>query len=201
MKSAKIIATLGVAAGLGVALLPLATYAVDPSDATEGTVVKVKVSDSIAVEVTAENYTDSTNAIVVAQGEENVNGLIHTVNVKGNTRNDYNLYVSGKDGKTDLQHKQVTGAKIPTLSADAENLTAGSWGYQYSGIDNETYNGTWKKVQGSVGAAAAIHTAGSARTGNYDENYKVKYGVKAAPNQLSGEYEATVVYTATAAEV
>ncbi|MBQ6320784.1 hypothetical protein IJI17_00985 [Candidatus Saccharibacteria bacterium] len=197
VNSKKLIAGLGVVAGLGVAMLPLTSYAVDPSDATTGNVVRVNVADTISVSVT-EAYA-SGNAIAVNQNDENTSGLTHTVTVAGNTYNDYTLSVYAKDGETALKHTNVAGATIPTLTAAASSLTAGSWGYQYAtAAGGSTYNGTWQPVQASANEAARIHTASGTKDSAYSEDWSVKYGVKTAETQLAGTYEATVIYTATA---
>lgn len=200
VNSKKVIAGLGVVAGLGVAMLPLTTFADEVSDTTEGNVVRVKVSDTIAVTVT-ETYAES-NAISVNQGEQNVAGLTHAVKVKGNTRNDYTLSVYAGSAGTALKHTAKDTNTIPTLAEDSETLSAGSWGYQFStAAGGSTYNGTWKPVQASANADAIIHGANGVKDAPYEETWNVKYGVKAAENQLSGTYEATVIYKAAATAI
>ncbi len=200
VNSKKLIAGLGVVAGLGVAMLPLTSYAEVIDNATTGNVVRVKVSDTIAVTVT-ETYADG-NAISVNQGEENLAGLTHAVRVKGNTYNDYTLSVYAKDEQTALKHTQKNTNTIPTLTAAADSLTAGSWGYQFSTTaGGSTYNGQWKPIQASANENAVIHPANGVKDAPYDETWSVKYGVKAAENQLSGTYEATVIYKAAATAI
>ena len=200
VNSKKIIASLGVVAGLGVAVLPLTSYAVEG----EG-VVKVGVEDSLAVTVTANyaaNVTGGDDYMAVKQGEEKAT-LIHTVNVKGTTRHDYALTMHAKDNEKSaianniLVHSDVDTAQIaPT--AGAASLAKGTWGYKYS-TDSSSFSGNWKPVA-LTAATGSLKTASSTdRTAAYDENHYVNFGVNAADDQRAGYYEATVVYTATAA--
>lgn len=198
VKTSKIIATLGVAAGLGVALLPVASHATDPSDTTDGNQVKVNVADTIEVTVTEAYKTGSAIAVDNSNSFKSEDGLVHTVNVSGTTYNDYDLtmYESAHNGA--LTHTGGS-ATIPSLTAAADELSKGSWGVKFSGKNNETYSTQWNGV-GTSTAQTAIYTHTSTKhTTDYDDDFKVKYGVYAADNQLAGEYTATIVYSATAA--
>ena len=192
LNSKRIIAGLGVVAGLGVAMLPLTSYADTVSDTSDAETITVNVADTISVSVSATYASGS--AIAVNQGEENTAGLTHTVTVAGNTYNDYTLTVAASN--TNLVHSSVSSATIPTLSEASSTLSAGSWGYQYTtAAGGSAYNGTWQPLSTS---GSTIHSASGTKSTTYSEDWGVKYGVKAAENQLSGTYTTTVTYTATA---
>ncbi len=201
VKTSKIIATLGVAAGLGIALLPVASHATDPIDTTDGTTVTVNVADTIAVAVEASDvhYTTGSAIVVDSTNEfKNEDGLYHDVHVSGTTYNDYTLtmYESANDGA--LKHVSAN-ATIPTFTTAVDNLAEGTWGMKYSGKNDTTYSSKWNGV-GTQSSPATIYSASSTKHSEYyNDTFKVKYGVYAAEDQLAGQYTATIVYSATAA--
>ena len=213
VNSKKVIAGLGVVAGLGVAMLPLTSYADDPSSTTTGNVVRVGVADTLTVSV-VENYatsgrggagtTEDPYYISVEQNDSNTSTLVHTVTVDGTTYADYALTMYSTTDGAKLIHTQTSDAYFSPLSADSESLSAGTWGFQIK--DNQAatpaLDGIWHKV-GTADAQTTIHAAGTTtadkHTSHYTETYDIQYGVKAAENQLAGLYEGTVVYAATAA--
>lgn len=206
--SKKLIASFGVVAGLGAAMLPLTTYATDPSDTSDAMTVRVGVADTLSVSAT-ETYATSGKGtdtegdyIAVEQGEENVNTLTHTVTVAGTTYNDYTLSMYASDGNSGkLVHTETDSAYFSPLASSATSLSAGTWGFQYK--DNQAttpaYNGSWLPVGTSASSMTTIHSDDSAKhTAKYEETYEILYGVSAAENQLAGIYEAEVTYYATA---
>lgn len=227
VNSKKIIAGLGVVAGLGVAMLPLASYAIDNTNVATGYVVRVGVADTLAIESVAELWDDEgfggtggantgTQYISVAQGEANTSTFAHIVRVKGSTRNDYGLYMYGiganNGNATDLTHSQTTSATFESTTGGA-SLEKGTWGAKVSAaataaptdLDSVTFSGNWLAI-GTLGTGSDIttsmttlHAASGTHDEAYDDYYTVLYGVSAADDQLAGTYEGKVVYYVTAA--
>ncbi|MBQ8996437.1 hypothetical protein IJ095_00180 [Candidatus Saccharibacteria bacterium] len=206
VNSKKIIAGLGVVAGLGVAMLPLTSYAIDdtePSAANAGYIVRVGVADTLAIESVSELWTttstkyggsdganDGTQYIAVAQGATNDSTFAHIVRVKGSTRNDYGLYMYGiganNGDATDLTHTATTSATFESTTGGAE-LGAGEWGAKVSAasasaptnLDNVTFSGNWLAI-GTLGTGSdvtASMTTLHAASGTHNESYDDYYTV------------------------
>lgn len=206
VNSKKIIAGLGVVAGLGVAMLPLTSYAIDdtePSAANAGYIVRVGVADTLAIESVEELWTTSTTGyggtgganagsqyIAVAQGETNLNSFAHIVRVKGSTRNDYGLYMYGIGANggdaTDLTHTAVSTATFESTTGGA-SLSEGTWGAKVSAaasaaptdLDSVTFSGNWLAI-GTLGTGSDITTSMTtlhAASGTHDAAYDDYYTV------------------------
>lgn len=150
--------------------------------------------------------------------------LEHTVTVDTNTRNGYALkmyaatasdvnlrYITGK-GTGDLAnkateyHSTVKIANIAETTGSALTGTDYGWGYKVKQTNTVTAGGYSTSYGDKFLPIPAdenhgtIATVGAARsndqTGNYEDTFKVNFGIRPAADQLAGEYEATVVYKA-----
>lgn len=208
-KMSKAIAALGVVAGLGVAALPLSTYAAIPSGDSI-----YKTSTSAQVEVIVEGAISISSNIdevgtdgVIKLGEimpgsittETANAEALKVTVESNTNGaQFDLYMNTLEADGALTGAN-TGAKInggrPTAGTSA-------WGYKRS-TDGTTWSGDYAAVP-TPGASTPINsntkleTAGAnAGTGvkAKNENY-FKFQASAAASQTADTYNGTVVFTA-----
>ncbi|MBQ6130552.1 hypothetical protein IJI72_02610 [Candidatus Saccharibacteria bacterium] len=217
VNSKNIIAGLGVVAGLGVAMLPLTSYA----ETTDSQLVRATVSSTLAVSV-EDNKTiaeGNTNAVEMDQDDMD-DTLLHTVNVVGNNYNGYVLTIKAEES-ADLRLRNSAGdgfvsggATIPALSGTG-NITAGTpaWGYKHtrkvaSNAPDFTSVSSWKGItttaetlenyQNAAEATAdgypAAHTAHTA----FDNDHYVSFAIATAADQTAGVYEATVTYEVTA---
>ena len=220
VNSKKVIAGLGVVAGLGVAMLPLTTFATDATrsgDVYTGTdaghVVRVGVADKLSITVT-EDYasagrgSDSTGYyIAVNQGQTNANTLTHSIVIDGTTKADYTLQMYADHDTLDHASGSDTFA---TTDGTKSTLEKGTWGFQMTGIETKTngdfptshsFGETWQKI-GLSTAPTTIHAKGADRTQSYSgdraEQYVLQYGAAAKDDQLAGVYTATVTYVVSA---
>lgn len=186
-KMAKTIAALGVVAGLGVAALPLSSYAattnnpasVDVLATVQGTVSMTVSEEEVNVgQVMPGGETASKSTIVTAS----------STNAKGckveMTDSDTNTAMLQIDANGDPKNG---GGVIPT--GDLTGTTSG-WGYS---IDNGT---SYKAVPAVNGTPAEIINTSDTS----EKSSTVTFGVKAASDQAEGNYKSTVVFTATVNE-
>lgn len=193
-KTTKALAIMGVVAGLGVAALPMSSYA-----ATDSTNMGVKttIEDYIAIETTTDGSDDTDAKNVVVSNVIN-NGEIGTgtgtFNVKTNNKSGYYVQISA----TDTTLKNATNETIPA-GVPAKGTSA--WGYKASadGVSNVTikddvYAG---KDYAAVSGTAATIATGTAATADAGDNITMTFGISASASQAAGTYKGTVTLTAT----
>lgn len=207
-KMSKAIAALGVVAGLGVAALPLSTYAAIPSGDNI-----YKTSTSAQVEVIVEGAisiaTDLTSGEVVTLGKimpggitdemKDADALKVTVSSNSDGAN-FNLYINGleNNGTKAIMKGASTGSSIEA-GVPAANTSA--WGYAYSttpftGEAKQTYAAipmTAEKVNGDTKLSTSGAVEGSQKATN--DSY-FKFQASASNTQLADTYTGTVVFTA-----
>jgi len=168
-KTTKIIAALGVVAGLGVASLPLSSYAADSASVSGTTQVNVNVTEAISMTITG---TDSDSTTVdqysgATSGTDNLTGqtinagtasssieiapnaikegtadtFASKVTVYTNDASGYTLTVQG--ATAELKNGSYT---IPAIS-DANTLVAGTSAWGFKGGDIENWTGMSKDAQ------------------------------------------------------
>lgn len=185
--TAKIFKALGLAAGLGVAAMPLASYAVDP--ATADAAVNVTINPVISMSLDADSTSVSMDPNTV-----NLTTLSTTAKVSTNAQGGYKLTLADKDTDTNLVHTTLTNFKIGTSTATPAAGTA-SWAVKGGNISSWTAmpasNGTALTLKSATALTSAVIT---------DEETTVTYGVGLDSSLASGTYTDTVTFTATAAE-
>lgn len=201
-KMSKAIAVLGVVAGLGVAAMPLSSYAANYSQSTSAIVsAEVGGAISIAVEdVTGGAYDSATNTLKL--GELTLGGDVKaaSLNVKvatNSTKEDatanYKLQMTMETTETALVNEN--GQKIEA-GTPAKGTSA--WGYTTDDIATNLAGATWKQVPAKGQTAAELKANGTAN--NTGETTKVSFGASASPTQAQGVYSGTVVFTAVVGE-
>lgn len=227
VKSKNIIAGLGVVAGLGMALLPLGAFAATEGE-TGGHVVRAHVGEVIEIAVTnitnrMSNDTESAlynhSRVAIEPGAAVNASTEHTVQVKSNARGGYQLLMKADHANLELISEYNTDGtaktynssiNIPAVAAAGDTLaTNAGWGYKIKATGGE-YGDKYLPVPTAYDSAAgATIASGSYRTGEsgsayrtetteYTDTYTVGYGIKAAADQPSGSYEATITYKAIA---
>lgn len=213
VKTKNIIAGLGVVAGLGMAMLPLGAFA----ETTREQTIKAVVEPTLELTV-SNNYgagtTGGADYVALTRGTENAT-LIHTIEVAGNTYNDYKLTMNAKTAAdvdlrlvkdstaTAAADRYDTNNKIETIATAASSLGTAGWGYKYVHNENyaagaPTFTGNWNPIPASANDGV-IDAASGTRTASYDEYHYVNFGILAAENQVAGTYEAVIEYNVTAA--
>lgn len=202
-KMSKAIAVLGVVAGLGVAALPLSTYAAPGDEGTysQSTSVQVqtKVEGAISISTNIDTIGAGTDQKYIDLGELMPGGVTNEmtdaleVTVNSNEKAvDYNLYINGLNGETAMKGL-TTGATIPT----GTNIVAGTsaWGYA---TDADSY-AAYKEIPATATKVntAALTTAQDGGTGDFTKTSNFKFKASASNNQTPDTYQGTVVFTAT----
>ena len=204
----KIIATLGVVAGLGVAMLPLASYA----NTTGQQLVRVRVASTLALTVTPNinSTSDNDNALNMNQNEFNhpttgdANPLYHDIEVTGNNYGGYELTMGPAENYTnDLRLKLTSGYsdtyKIESLSENG-SLAAGDgkWGYRTAVAESyaaASFGNTWNAIPAT---ATKIAEDANASHANFDNHHFVDFGIATSTSQVAGDYETVLEYAVTA---
>lgn len=173
-KSTKIIAALGVIAGLGVAALPIGAFAASTQEVT----VKVNIDSSISLGVD-----QAMTQVTMAPNQADSTSLKTKLTVATNNAAGYKLEVKDKDADTSLK----SGANsIPA----AASVTAGTAAWNVKGGDKVFASGAAITAADQL-VAESNAPAASAQT-------DMTYGVSTASNQASGTYQDIITYTATA---
>lgn len=193
-KIAGAMAALGVVAGLGVAALPMASYAAESAPVT----IRATVDSSIAVSTDGVDLVDFGN---IDKGSgENIQTI--AVTVTGTVTN-YNLGVMDYDDNTNMVNvtTPTSTSVIPTLGDGATTLTGG-WGFRSE--DRHVSNNAWKGMPkyGGTDADKNIVDVGKLDTTSGSVT-NVQFGINL--NGLTqtldnGTYEDKVIFTATDAD-
>jgi hypothetical protein len=186
-KVTKIVAMAAVVGVIGVAALPVASYAVTQTDAVT---VQVQITDGLSL-ACDENYTHSygaaSNATDSTGSASNANH--GTCTVISNVAAGYDLTVADTDANTSL----VSGANtIPTLATHAAGTPG--WAVDYStSAGSTTLTGTRKAMPAAgAGLSIASPTAVSAGTG---DTYDYAFSSSIAANTPAGTYADEVTFT------
>ena len=190
-KYAKIVATLGVITGLGIASLPVATFAapiaLDGSvPATQNVVVQLTVGDAVAV--SADNGTANGGNAAPNQAKNATSGISYAtnaangmvVNVK-DVDEDTNMTVSGHTGT-------VAGTDVIAAGTTGSTAGSGSWSIKGGLLTADT-----AMVKQSETALKVAESNGPVNT-----NLNMAYNIATGGSQLPGTYQDTIVYTVVA---
>lgn len=219
----KAIAVLGVVAGLGVAALPLSSYAVTVIDgeapesgAVEGatydgvkdtvkTDVGVKLVVEDALTISADKDTTDNNMVDITNGAAAVKVTVVTNNQTG-----YNLNLKGTTNGTATALINENKVEIAAMSAPftapvALSATASEWGYSVANTNANLSDdakaaiakfteGVYAGVDGTSGAQIVDVTK---PTGEDGDTTTVTFAAKVADDQPAGTYKGQVTFTAT----
>ena len=176
-KYAKIMVTFGVLAGLGVASLPLATFAATTSETT----VKVTVQEVLSI-ANDNSTADAGNKTPGEAGTATSNLTAGTNSAAG-----LKITVKDEDDDTSLRDAAITGLAagvgfIPTAASGV-----GTWSLKGGDLTVDT-----AMVKNSETALVVKNTS-SAST----ERVPVTYRIEPGTEQRQGTYEDVIVYTVT----
>lgn len=188
-KYTKIVATLGVITGLGIASLPLATLAAPiPLDgsvpSSQNVVVQLTVGDAVAVAV------DSNNVNAGNVSPNQTKNVSTTVSYATNHNTGMTLTVKDLDEDTDmtagLSGSPVAGTNVISAGTNGNVAGTGNWSIKGGLLTSPTamvkQSQTALKVQESN---APVNTT-----------VNVDYDFSTGASQLPGTYQDTIVYTA-----
>ena len=174
-KITKTIAALGVVAGLGVAALPLASYAATSDSVTVNALVGTSMSVSLDKDSVSLNPTAG-NAPVNTEGSQTITATAITNNTNG-----YKLTLTDADS---TNHYLASGGNhiAPGEPAQGESF----WGVKF-GAEAQNY----------VSIASAPVIDGEA-TDDAGDTHTLDVGVSASAGQVPGTYSGTLTVTITA---
>lgn len=188
-KYTKVVATLGVITGLGIASLPLATFASPiPLDgsvpSSQNVVVQLTVGDAVAVAV------DSNNVNAGNVSPNQTKNVSTTVSYATNHNTGMTLTVKDLDEDTDmtagLSGSPVAGTNVISAGTNGNVAGTGNWSIKGGLLTSPTamvkQSQTALKVQESN---APVNTT-----------VNVDYDFSTGASQLPGTYQDTIVYTA-----
>lgn len=186
-KTTKIIAALGVVAGLGVAALPLTSYA-----ANESVTLTVTVDPAISLSHSG------TTSLTIAPNNADLTTASSTLRVSTNNLKGYKLTVNDADADASLVHATQNDKKIVTTTATPAAGTS-SWAVQagaaYTGM-GAGLNTTWTKMPNNTETPLVIRNSGAVTSAITNESSVLKYGVGVADGQEAGVYSTQIVFTA-----
>lgn len=191
-KIAKTIAVLGVVAGLGVAALPMSTYAAEYSRSASAIVTtEVEGAISIATSVDATGgKVDLGKLALNSETTEMTDPL--AVTVTSNSAQTYSLGINALNGETAMKGAK-TGATIP---AGTPAAGTSAWGYKHNGTG--TMAAAYSAVPASTSPATIKEfTPAEGATGTQNDVVDFMFKASANGTQTPDTYEATVVFTAT----
>lgn len=173
-KISKTVAVLGVVAGLGVAALPISTYAANPETVN----LNVKVVDKIELNA------DRTTANINATNGADVTGQEDTVTLTVKTGNSKGYTLNAKTGNTNLANGSSN-----LIPAGAPLVGSSLWGMK--GGDQAFQNYTGLQTTDQLVKTTIAPTSG-------EDTTPVTFGVTTAADQAAGIYTGNVVFTAIA---
>lgn len=187
-KYSKIVATLGVITGLGIASLPLASFAapiplVDGTPKTTNVKVQLTVGDAVAIAI------DSNDANAGNAAPNQTKSATSTISYATNKATGMILSVKDQDISTDMTAGHTgTVAGTDVIAAGTHGAVAGQgqWSIKGGLFSADTamvkFNETALKIAES---SAPINT-----------DVTVTYNISTGASQLPGTYEDTIIYTA-----
>ena len=199
----KIIAGLGVVAGLGIAALPLSSYAANPQN----------VLVSVTIEPTAgtvEPLCNNSTAPVEGSGGAGETITTDTCAILGSSNAGINITIQDSDATTALTYSSYT---IPAIPVTAEltdalfaysnissiNAGAGGWGYNFAvvGTNITSSSANWNGVPAynsptTIASSTSSTTATALTTGS-----NIKFRAVTPTTQAPGTYTDTVILTVT----
>lgn len=192
-KMTKTIAALGVVAGLGVAALPLSSYATIVSDSTT---VTAQAIIGEAISVTADATDDTVKIENVTANQEAATGST-VLTIQTNSTNGYNVTIKDADAVTALT----------TDGADADNgipasnaLTKGTkgWGFKTAtsteGVTVPAAAQAYRAIETGTQTIASRASGASVTDG---DKIDLTFGVVVDSSIAAGTYSDDVVITAT----
>jgi len=168
-KSTKIIAALGVAAGLGVAALPFGAFALEigtkPGPVTTDVELEVTVNSAIAIAADAAKVSKTMTPNAADSGTS-------TLTVSTNDTDGYTLSVSGAAALTPASAPAGNGTKEIAFATAAVSEGDGKWNISYDG----------KFLDAATGATVKEYTTGAVE----DDETEVTYNFTTAADQMEG---------------
>ncbi len=218
-KSTKIIAALGVAAGLGVAALPAASFAETYSGSINGAAITandtgfvqplaVNIANTLSLSGTTTGSFASADGVTLTAGQQDSNsqtvwtaicndsdGWTVTVAPSSATKQQSATLYNGTGDDAD---SIAPFASEVTIANFATTTTSG-WGILLANLATGVSAGSDFTTTGYNGVSGSNQVVTSAATsGTAGKNFTTKYGVTTADTQAGGEYKGSITFTIAA---
>lgn len=204
-KTTKALAIMGVVAGLGVAALPMSTYAAQSTDKDTVT-VKLEVEDFISCDVTTENKTVDLGKVASNTASATGNA---TVNIKTNNAQGYKASIAAPaDGANKDQINMIGETDTNIIKPGdptATGLTESAWGYTVSSttegvtVDTAFNDGAYKGIALSS-APQAIASRTGAKTAETGDDITLTFKAYISATQNADVYTGYAEVTASAGQ-
>ena len=206
-KSTKVIAGLGVVAALGVAALPLASFA---TSGDYGTVaVSATVPDAISMTIDGTATTGSGvagNAVAFGNVATGAIAVSDGSTIKYNVAYNFKVQNTSNSGAGDLASSTSTIAPFATATKPTTGQSTSGWGFRVTktsgtisatAYDDATLmdgaDKTYIGVPTSETTLDAVAAPAAAITGTYT----MEYGLQVSNDQASGTYTGSITYKVT----
>lgn len=195
-KMTKTIAALGVVAGLGVAALPLSSYATIVSG---NTTVTAQAIIGEAISVTADATDDIVKIENVTANQDVAEGSTN-VTVQTNNANGYNVVIEDKDATTALMTTDGSGTATG-IPAGVPVKGTNAWGFKASAADGSsvtipTAAQSYRAIEAN-GSQLALANRVSGATDTDGDVFTLTFGVTVDSSIAAGTYQDEVIITAT----
>lgn len=192
-KYAKIVATLGVITGLGIASLPVATFAapiaLGSTPSTQNVVVQLTVGDAVAV--SADNGTANGGNAAPNQAKNATSSISYATNAANGmivNVNDVDEDTNMTAGHAGTVTGTVTGTDVIAAGTTGSTAGSGTWSVKGGLLTADT-----AMVKQSETALKVAETTGPINT-----SLNMTYNIATGGAQLPGTYQDTIVYTVVA---
>ena len=206
-----VIAGLGVVAGFGVAILPLATYADDdptPAVADGESTITANIYDGISLELVSSGSAGDKTMICDSETDPQCSGedQIVSTTILPSQADLTSMYTDAY-----VSTNNLAGFTLTLVDADDDNSLATTSGATIAAISSQPVGGsnpgwavkiddgsTWYAVPAdNSGSSITVKTVTNPGAVTVRSHAKVTYGVAASSTQAPGLYRDTVTYTAT----
>lgn len=198
------LAALGVVAGLGVAALPLSTYAIDPVAKDSTINAEVKETLTMTMSSTDDATAGSTIDLGVLEADGAIESADLTVKVKTSNKGGYNITLADKDGDNAL----TSGSD--TIEAGTPAVGKSAWGFKMGAITTAD-GATQSAAAVSDYIAVPVNTApvtivnsdkptkvDATTPANNGDTAVITFGASASSAQAAGKYSDVITVTAAA---
>lgn len=196
----KIIAGLGIVAGLGIAALPLSTYA-----ATNSSNIPIEVTINATVGTVLPDCKDSG---VAGNGEAGAAIAAAKCTVEGESNVGITMTLANANGYSELRHNDypTNTSTIPGIPATGLNTaafnalanTTGGYGFSFAlgaGSVNFGINGTLEYVNGLVTTPTTLATSTASGAAAKVEGAEITFRAITPPSQATGVYRGAATLT------
>ena len=198
-KSTKVIAALGVAAGLGIAALPAATFA--EAQYTNNVVpLKVIINDTLSLAGVTTGDFASTEGLTLAAGQNDSTSKTVWTAISNDT-DGWTVSVAPTDTGTNILSNGVAADDISPFTSEVTDLstnTTSGWGIKLNNLAQAvSATGSHFTTSGFTGVTTGPDqvVTSSTTSGTAGQTFETIYGIDLADDQAAGTYSGSITFT------